>query len=325
MASNGDMHKNNKIAIVGSGLIGRSWAMIFASAGYQVTLYDILPSQVSTALENIKGRLDDLKKAGQLRGSLSPEEQFNLITGTNDLKEAIQGAGFVQECVPEVLELKRKVFKQMEEFAGDETILSSSSSCITPSEITETLQRRKQCVVSHPVSPPYYAPLVEIIPAPWTDQAVVDKTRALMEEVGQVPETLRRELPGFALNRMQYALINESWRLVQDGLLSCADVDKVMWAGMGMRYAFIGPFEVMHLNAEGMASYLERYSKTIQNVSGDFGPNPTFDGEGYKQIVKEMDELIPLDQLEERRKARDARMAALAKLKHDMDGHEKTD
>lgn len=322
MAASHTSNPKGKIGIVGSGLIGRSWAMIFAGAGYHVSLYDIAPTQVTTALENIKDRLEELKKSGQLRGSLSPEAQFELITGSTDLEQTIKGAKFVQESVPEDLELKKKLFGMMEQHADDTVILSSSSSCILPSKITEGLKRKNQCIVSHPVSPPYYAPLVEIIPAPWTDQSVIDMTRALMEEVGQVPVTLKRELPGFVLNRMQYALIGEAWRLVTDGIMSAADVDKVMWAGLGMRYAFIGPLEVMHLNAEGMASYLERYSTTMQSVSGDFGAIPSFSGPGYEQVVKELNELIPLDQLEERRKWRDRRMAGLAKLKKEMDDEE---
>ncbi|XP_072178970.1 lambda-crystallin homolog [Diadema setosum] len=311
--------EDKKVGIIGSGLIGRSWAMIFASGGYQVTIYDIKPSQVEDALTVIKGRLEDLSKSGMLRGSLSPEEQFALIKGSSSMPEALAGATFVQECVFEDIEVKKKVFSQMEECVGDNTILSSSTSCILPSKFTEGLKRHNQCIVSHPINPPYYAPLVEVIPAPWTDQSIIDRTRAILSSLGQAPVTLKKEVPGFAINRIQYCLIAETWRLVEDGVLSAEDVDKVMSEGLGLRYAFLGPLGVMHLNADGMQSYLDRYAPSMREVLSTIGPNPTYSGKGVEQIVAEMNALMPLDKLEERRKWRDARLAALAKLKLDME------
>eukprot|EP00057_Strongylocentrotus_purpuratus_P022485 XP_011676959.1 PREDICTED: lambda-crystallin [Strongylocentrotus purpuratus] len=178
-------------------------------------------------------------------------------------------------------------------------------------------QRRSQSLLQ--INPPYYAPLVEIIPAPWTNQSAIARTRTIMESIGQEPVTLKKEVPGFAVNRIQYAIIAEVWRLVEGGVLSADDVDKVMSAGLGLRYAFLGPLEVMHLNAEGMQSYMERYTQSIQHVLGNFGPTPTFTGSGLERIIKEMDAKIPLDKLEERRQWRDTRLAALAKLKRDLE------
>lgn len=106
-------------------------------------------------------------------------------------------------------------------------------------------------IVSHPVNPPYYVPLVELVPAPWTKPEIVKTTRSLMEEIGQEPVSLTKEVEGFALNRIQYAILNETWRLVQDGILDVKDIDKVMSCGLGPRYAFMGPLETAHLNAEG--------------------------------------------------------------------------
>lgn len=310
--------ETKKIAIVGSGLIGRSWAMIFASAGHTVTLYDIEPRQVDAALEDIKKQLQELFKNGQLRGSLSVEEQVALISGSNHLAQALTGAQHVQECVPEKLDLKENVFRNIQKFVDDKAVIASSTSCIPASRFTENIARRNQCIVAHPVNPPYHVPLVELVPSPWTDQDVVDRTKALLEEVGQIPVILKNELPGFVLNRIQYAIINECYKLVAGGVMSVEDVDKVMWAGLGMRYAFIGPFETMHLNAEGMSNYLDRYGPTIRTVSNTFGPNPTFIGPGAEKIAKQMNEMIPLDQLEERRRLRDSKVAALSKLKKDM-------
>lgn len=124
-------------------------------------------------------------------------------------------------------------------------------------------------IVSHPVNPPYYVPLVEIVPSPWTKPEIAIQTRKLMEEIGQKPVSLSREIEGFALNRVQYAILNEVWRLVADGILDVKDIDSVMSDGLGMRYAFLGAFETAHLNAEGMASYCDRYSKSIYAVCAE--------------------------------------------------------
>lgn len=309
------MAKSEKIGVIGSGFIGRSWAMLFASAGYSVSLYDIDSNQVQSALEIIKGELKRLESNGLLRGKLSGEEQFKLISPSKTLRETIQNAKYVQECVFERIDLKKSVFEDLDEIADDNVILASSTSCFPASKFSENLKHRAQVVVAHPVNPPYYVPLVEIVSAPWTDPSTVTVTKNIMIEIGQKPVILHKEIVGFALNRIQYAILNECWRIVQNGVMSVEDIDTVMSEGLGMRYAFIGPLETAHLNANGFLDYCDRYADGIFNVSETFGPNPRMEGRLSEKIHEDLCKITPLDKLPDKRAWRDENLAILSKLK----------
>ncbi|PSN40144.1 Lambda-crystallin [Blattella germanica] len=311
--------KNEKIGIIGSGLIGRSWAMLFAGAGYDVYIYDIDQNQITSALKDIQEQLTKLEASKLLRGKLSAKQQYSLVHGTTNLEEAVKEATLVQECVPERLDLKRKVYCGVDSIMGDKTILSSSTSTFLPSKLSDGLKHKEHFIVSHPVNPPYYVPLVEVVPAPWTHAGVVTKTRDIMKEIGQVPVCFNKEIEGFALNRIQYCILNEVWRLVADGVLNVQDIDNVMSEGLGMRYAFLGPLETAHLNAEGMESYCDRYSKTIYDVSMTSGPVPKFEGPLVKEINKQLCEKVPIEKLPERRAWRDECLTKLSVLKKEMD------
>ncbi|KAK2519080.1 Cryl1 [Columba guinea] len=343
----------SQVAIIGSGLIGRSWAMVFAAGGFKVKLYDIAQQQLTSALEYIRKQMKELEESESLKGTLSAEQQLALISTCTDLKAALEGATFVQvskdfatpskqfrkvvkscaeqsmgnrvqqpdqECTPENLELKRKIFGQLDLIADDNVILSSSTSCLLPSKVFTGLKHVKQCIVSHPVNPPYFVPLVEIVPHPETDPSTTERTYALMKQIGQSPVKLNREIEGFVLNRLQYALISEAWRLVGDGVISPTDLDLVMSDGLGMRYAFIGPLETMHLNAEGISSYCERYREGMKLVLNTFGPVPEFSGEIEEKINQAISEKIPVvpEVLGARRNWRDECLTSLAKMKKQM-------
>ena len=310
-----------KVGVIGSGLIGRSWAMLFAAAGYRVVMYDIEKSQLDLAMTVIQEQLIDLEKQGLLRGKAAASEQFNLIQTTADMAAAVENAFYIQECVPENEDLKRKVFLKLSELCSDEsTILASSCSCILPSKIFRDVPRVSQCIISHPCNPPYFCPLTEIIPHPETNPVVTTKTRALMEEIGQTPVTVNKEIDGFCSNRMQYAIINEAWRLVSDGIMSVEDVDKIFTDGLGMRYAFIGPFQTIHLNADGTENYMQKYAESIRRVSSTFGEIPTYDGEALKKINEALSKSVAATpaELNEQRQWRDKRLIALSKLKRDI-------
>ncbi|KAK3605180.1 hypothetical protein CHS0354_012986 [Potamilus streckersoni] len=314
--------ETGKVGIVGSGLIGQSWAMLFAAAGYQVKIYDEDPSRMTQALEEIKIQLQDLDKRGLLRGELTVDEQFSHISTNETLEECIKDTFYIQESVPEEVELKKKVHTELDKFIGSNTILASSTSAILPSIISEALVHRNRFIVVHPTNPPFYVPMVELCPAPWTDPEVLETTRALMKDIGQKPVTINKEIDGFVLNRIQSAILGEGWRLVRDNVISVEDFDIVMKHGLGRRYAFMGPFETTYLNAEGWKSLSERYADTFYRVEKTFGEPEKMVGPTVDKIQNECNKMIPIEKLQERRQWRDRRLTALAKLIKDMEEEE---
>ncbi|GFY57308.1 lambda-crystallin homolog [Trichonephila inaurata madagascariensis] len=317
------MASKGKVGIVGSGFIGRGWAMLFASVGYEVKLFDVEPSKIDDALADIKIQLNILEEKGDLRGHLLASEQFSLISRCDSLKQCVEDSIHVQECVFENVDLKRKVFKEMDAFASNNVVLCSSTSCFPASSFSEDLVHKAQVIVGHPVNPPYYVPLVEVIPAPWTDPDVVTRTKSLMTDIGQRPVILKKEVPGFAVNRIQYALLDECWRIFRDGIMSVEDIDTSMHEGLGLRYAFIGPLETCHLNADGMLDYCNRYGQGIYKVSETFGPNPKMEGELAEKVHEEISKISPVENLVERRRWRDARLTALARMKRILNERDK--
>ncbi|PAA49270.1 hypothetical protein BOX15_Mlig024152g2 [Macrostomum lignano] len=211
------MSETRKVTIFGSGLVGCQWAMLFAAAGFQVALHDAKEGQAARALQQIDSQLRDLSAKGHLRGCLSAEQQQQLISAPGSLDEALDGAFLVQECVFEDVQVKRDVFRLLDAKAPAEAFLCSSTSCIMPSEFTSELPGRARCLVAHPVNPPYFLSLVELVPSPFTDPAAVQTVKETLVKLGQEPIVINYEIDGFAVNRLQYAIINEAWRLVTSG------------------------------------------------------------------------------------------------------------
>lgn len=181
----------------------------------------------------------------------------------------------------------------------------------------ENLKHRANALVNHPVNPPYFVPLVELIRTPWTSPETVEKVRTLMIQVGQRPVVVNKEVEGFIVNRMQDAIFAECYRLVDDGVISVEDIDAVMSEGLGMRYAFMGPWETAHLNANGMKEYFDKYAQGIYDVQKSFGPLKKMEGPTAEKIVVAMNKKVPLQTMAERRKWRDEKLIALSKIKKD--------
>jgi L-gulonate 3-dehydrogenase len=265
------MGKPDKIAIVGAGLIGRAWAIVFARAGMDVALWDQFPQQTTYAMTFIADRLPELRAAGLLADE--PAAVLARIKPMTSLWDAVRDATHIQENGPERVEIKTAVFTELERSAKPDAIIASSSSGIPASAFTEHLRTRARCLIAHPVNPPYLVPLVELCPAPWTDPAAVEATRSLMERAGQVPATVKKEVDGFALNRLQGALLAEAFRLLADDVITPADLDALVKHGLGLRWSFMGPLETIDLNAPGgLADYCNRYGPLYAKMQEQMKP-----------------------------------------------------
>ena len=310
-----------KVALIGAGLIGQAWAIVFARAGYQVALFDAESGTLGPAKEAIAARLRDLDSFGLVR---DPEGIAARVRATASLGDALEGAVHVQENAPERVEVKREVFAELDRLAGPETVLASSTSGIPASAFTEGLAGRQRCLVAHPINPPYLVPLVELCPAPWTEPAVVDRTFELMHAAGQSPIRLRKEIRGFVVNPMQGALIGAALKLVEGGYASAEDVDIAIRDGIGLRWSFMGPFETIDLNAPcGIADYLRRYGPLYAAIEREQeDPAPWDDDTLIGQIEAERRQFLAEDRLKARSEWRDRRLMALAahkaKVKKDI-------
>ena len=253
-----------KIAIIGTGLVGSAWAIVFARAGCAVSLFDSVDGASARAVEIIADRLGDLERSGLVgRGA----DVLARIRPASSLAEAVDDAVYVQESVFETVADKRAIFSALDAAVGPGTLIGSSSSGIPASVFTDHVACRERCLVAHPANPPYLIPVVELVPAPWTSPETMARVRALMTEVGQEPIELTREIQGFVLNRLQGALLSEAWQLVADGIASVADIDRTVSAGLGLRWSFMGPFETIDLNAPGgVADYARRFGGLYKDI-----------------------------------------------------------
>lgn len=210
------------VTIIGAGVIGVSWAKLFAEAGWEVRVTDPRPD------------LADL-----LTGIAA--------TPVPDLAEALRGADFVQENGPERIEVKRELFAAAAEHAKPDAVLASSSSSLLPSAMAEGNPAADRIVIGHPFNPPELMPLVEVVPSPSTSAATMERAIEVYRGLGRRPVRLNKEVPGFVGNRLQRVFNEQSTYLVQQGVIDPAELDELVRNSLGLRWATIGPFESRHL------------------------------------------------------------------------------
>jgi L-gulonate 3-dehydrogenase len=298
-----------QIAVIGAGLIGRAWSIVFARAGFPVALWDPVPAAIPAALDFIAARLPELHAAGLVKETA--DKILPRIHPATTLEDAVADADYVQENGPERVDAKIPLFARLDAATRPDAILASSTSGIPASAFTENLPGRARCLVAHPVNPPYLIPLVEICPAPWTAPDAVRRTREIMIQAGQVPATINHEMDGFALNRLQGALLAEAFRMIDDGAISPEDLDALVKHGLGLRWSFMGPLETIDLNAPGgLADYCDRYGPLYAKMQQQMTPR-----EWTPAIVGKLQDAqraqLPMDKQADRQAWRDRRLMAL--------------
>jgi len=299
-----------RIAIIGSGLIGRAWAMVFARAGWTASLFDPVEGVAMGALPLIASELAALSHLGLVD---DPATSTARVHATTSLEQALEGADLVQESGPEDVDAKIDIFSRLDRIAPRETILASSTSAIVASRFTEKLPGRERCLVAHPVNPPHLVPVVELCGAPWTSPETIAKARGFYESVGQVPITVRREVDGFILNRLQGALLAEAFRLVSEGYVSPQDLDHTIKNGLGLRWSFMGPFETIELNAPGgIPDYCARYTGFYKRLQASPATPDAFGEAAVAEIIKQWGQPATPERVSTRMQWRNERLSALA-------------
>ena len=265
-----DINGIKQICNLGTGTMGHGTALMFAMAGYKVSMYGPDDGEVERGMTGIKGGLETYRRHGLVKAEEIPAI-LGRVKGVTTLEEAAQGADFVIESVPEVLEINRKVFAAMEKLCPAHVIFATNTSGLSPTAIAEVLDHKARFVVAHFWNPPHLVPLVEVVPGKQTSQDTVTTTWKLMEKIGKKPVALNREALGFIGNRLQLALLREALYIVESGIATEEAVDTTVKYSLGRRLSTTGPLESADLGGldifYNISSYLMKDLCNSEEVS----------------------------------------------------------
>ena len=246
------------VFIAGAGVMGSSMAQLFAKCGYQVTLYDVSEQALVKSRELMEVNLGAAVETGRM----SPETAQKIRAGigyTQDPQDFAR-ADYVVEAIIENMEIKKKFWSQISAIVKETAILTSNTSGLSLTEMAEAVRLPGRFCGMHWLNPPHICPLIEVIRAKETDEETMETVRAMALDIRHFPVTLNREVPGFLVNRFQFAILREAMSLVESGVASMEDIDNVFEYGLGLRYACLGPFEIADLGGLDtfykIASYL---------------------------------------------------------------------
>ena len=274
------------VAVVGTGVIGRSWIRVFTRAGFDTRVFDPDPEQLARAVDwHLASTLADFDEGRATIRSANAE--CHHITRCESLEEALDGATYVQESGPEAITTKQAIYRELDAAASPDVVLGSSTSAHDMTVIARGLPGAARCIVAHPVNPPHVIPLVEVLAGAETRPDVTASAVALLRQAGMAPVVLDRFAPGFVLNRLQAAVLREAVSLVGTGVASPEVVDMVIRDGLGLRWALMGPFGTGHANADGgVGSYYRLYGDAYRSIWKDLDPAPGFGDDIIDQIAE---------------------------------------
>jgi 3-hydroxyacyl-CoA dehydrogenase len=273
----------HRIAIVGTGTIGASWAALYLARGFDVVATDPAPN----AEADLRHYVDDAWSVLTTIG-LSPGAARDRLHFAADMKQALSAADFVQENGPERSDFKIKLYADMDEVTPPDSLIASSSSSLTMSVIQSKCARPERCVIGHPFNPPHVIPLVEVVGGAQTSPAAIQQAMSFYTSIGKKAIHLRKEVPGHVANRLQAALYREVLYLIEQGVLSVADADDAVSWGPGLRWGVMGPSLQFHLGggAGGMQHFIEHLLPVMSSGLWKALGNPTITPELQRTLIE---------------------------------------
>ena len=303
------------VGVIGGGLIGASWAAIFSKSGFNVFVYDPFPDIFETYKSRVTSFLEELKSIDE---TINIEESLNRISANVTIEDLCSSVEYIQESAPEILSVKQELFAKLDNLAPEEVVIGSSSSAMPISSITQNLKGQHRCIITHPANPPHLIPCVEICPGENTSKKTIEKTKEIFTASGASIVNVKKEVDGFILNRLQGALLNEAMRLYSDGYASSDEIDATIRDGLGLRWAFMGPFETIDLNAPGgIKDYISRYGPIFVEMAKNQTKIPDWSEEAGEKLELERRKILGHDELEGRAKKRNQLLKSLRKVKID--------
>ena len=304
------MENYNQTAVLGAGVIGASWTALFLAAGKDVHIYDPSPTvetDVNTYVENAWPTLTEL--------GLAIEGRRGTVRFFSSAADAVKGCQFIQENVPERLDLKHAIFAEIEPHLDKDAIICSSASGLMVQEMQQGWRDPSRFILGHPFNPPHLIPLVELLGNEKTAPDVLNSAEDFYKSVGKITIRVNKEVPGHVANRLQAAIWREAIHLVNEGVASVEDVDKAVWAGPGLRWAAMGPNMLFHLGAGegGLDSFCARYTTSFNRWWDDLG-DPRLDETLSAKLAKGVGEEANNKSVIDLSVERDALISAI--LKH---------
>jgi carnitine 3-dehydrogenase len=277
-----------RVAVIGTGVIGASWAAYFLARGLDVSAYDPMPGAEAKLRDAVSGHWPSMQKLG-----LSEAASLDRLSFSVDLATALAGADFVQENGPEREDLKTELFRNMDALLPADVILASSSSGLLMSRVQGACAHPERVILGHPFNPPHMIPLVEVIGGALTSNESVERTMAFYTAIGKRPIHPLKEVKGHVANRLQAALWREAFHLVDQGVATVADIDTAIAYGPGLRWALMGPFLNLHLSGGegGIRHVLDHLGPPIESWWADLGA-PAITEELKKKICAGVDDAL---------------------------------
>lgn len=310
-----------RVAIIGTGVIGASWAALFLAKGLHVVATDIAPNAEASLKKFVESAWPALTRLG-----LSPGASLTNLTFTPVLEQALVGADLVQENGPERIDFKQKLYGQLDELLPADVIIASSSSGLTMSEIQKgAAAHPERCVIAHPFNPPHLIPLVEIVGGAKTSEATIQRAAEFYTSIGQRTVRVNKEMPGHVANRLQAALAREVYYLVAEGVVSAADVDTALCWGPGLRWGVMGNMMLNHLGGGpgGIEHFLQQFSGPMTAWWKTLGA-PVLSPEVQKKLVDSVHVEAGSRSIEELEAERDEVLLGLLELRRKVDGSKQT-